>query len=78
MIDHNEVAKKLARFCYSPRNGEGSTEHLLQTFIEAHVLPRNVTSYTEDDMREYIYQYLVETMAGFDMFSILNKALEKA
>lgn len=52
-----EMATRLADICYAPKE-HNSKEHAMQLFIEEHVLPKDCTGYTDDEMSEYIVAYL--------------------
>ena len=54
LTDEN-VAQELAELCYANSNRETFP---MQLFIEALVLPKNVGSYTEEEMKKYIFMFM--------------------
>jgi hypothetical protein len=54
-----EMAERLANICYGP-NTASRDDWAVQLFIEIHVLPEDIGSYTKEEMEMIISAYLLE------------------
>lgn len=56
IVTNEEIAELLAKLCYKPNSNR--TDVATQLFIERVVLPKDVSNYTEFEMKSYILRKL--------------------